>query len=428
MVAKKRRLEIAKARQFANVLVQPLDCTLLASLEQSKTMTMTNNQSILSPDANSSSSQTPDYPYAEFLNREHEDVREMVRDFAAKEIAPKAAEVDREHRFPAETFTLLGKLDLLGIPIATEYGGAGLDYRSNLMAIEEIGRACGSTGLSYLAHTSLGTMPIYLFGTQEQKRKYLPKLSSGEFLGCWALTEPGTGSDAAAQKTTAVADGDCWVLNGSKQFITNASVAKTAVVMAMTDRSLGQKGISSFIVETDTEGFHVSKIERKMGTRGSPTCSITFDNCRVPKENLIGNVGEGYKQALITLEGGRIMASGVILGMAQAAFDAALSYAKQREAFGQAIGKFQFIQGYLADMATELSAARMLIYHAACLKDKGKRVTMEGSQAKLFTAQMAMRVCNLALQIHGGYGYVEDFPVERFLRDAKLGEIGEGTN
>ncbi len=367
-------------------------------------------------------------PYAEFLTEEHLAIRDMVRQFATDVIAPKAAEVDQNHRFPSETFKELGRLDLLGMLVPSEYGGAGGDYRSYIVALEEVGRACGSTGLSYMAHLSLGTMPINLFGTEAQKRKYLPKLVSGEHLACWALTEPGCGSDASAQKTTAVLDGDEWVINGSKQFCTNASVAETAVIMAMTDRSQGTKGISSFIVEKGTKGFHVSKIEKKLGTRGSPTCTIIFEDCRIPKENLIGEVGEGYKQALKTLEGGRLGASALILGIAQAAFDAALSYAKQREAFGKQIGQFQFIQGYLADMATQLSAARMLTYHAAWLKDHGKRVTLEGSQAKLYTAEVGTRVCNLAVQIHGGYGYVEDFPVERFLRDVKLGEIGEGTN
>lgn len=366
--------------------------------------------------------------YSEFLNEDHLAIREMVREFAARKIAPKAAEVDREHRFPAETFQEMAKLDLLGMLVPSEYGGAGGDYRSYLVALEEVGRACASTGLSYMAHLSLGTMPIALFGSAEQKLKYLPKMASGEFLGCWALTEPGCGSDAAAQKTTAVADGDSWIINGSKQFCTNASVAQVSVIMAMTDRSQGTKGISSFIVEKGTPGFHVSKIERKMGTKGSPTCTLIFEDCRVPKENLIGAPGEGYKQALTTLEGGRLGASALILGIAQAAYDAALAYARQREAFGQTIGRFQFIAGYLADMATQLSAARLMTYHAAWLKDHGRRVTLEGSQAKLFTAEVATRVCNLAVQIHGGYGYVEDFPVERHLRDVKLGEIGEGTN
>jgi alkylation response protein AidB-like acyl-CoA dehydrogenase len=367
-------------------------------------------------------------PYGEFLTEDHHAIREMVRDFATREIAPKSAEVDRDARFPEETFAALGKLDLLGLLVPTEYGGAGADYRSYAIAVEEIGRACGSTGLSYAAHCSLGINPIKLFGTEEQKQKWLPKLASGEHLGCWALTEPGTGSDAAAQKTTAKKDGDFWVLNGTKQFITNGTHADVAIIMAMTEPELGRKGISSFVVEKGTEGFYVSKVEKKMGMRGSPTTSLTMDNCRIPAGNIIGQPGEGYKQALTTLEGGRISIGALALGIAQAAFDAALAYAKQREAFGQQIGKFQFIQGYLADMATQISAARLLIYHAAWMKDHGQRVTLEGSQAKLFASEIASRVCNLGIQIHGGYGYVEDFPAERFLRDAKLCEIGEGTS
>lgn len=367
-------------------------------------------------------------PYGEFFNEEHQAIREMVRDFATREIAPKSAEVDRTARFPEETFKGLGKLDLLGLPISEKYGGAGADYRSYVIAVEEIGRACGSTGLSYAAHVSLGTNPIYLFGTEEQKQKFLPKLTSGEWLGCWALTEPGTGSDASSQKTTAKLDGDHWVINGTKQFITNGTHAHVAVIMAMTDQSKGSKGISSFIVEAGTPGYSVSKTERKMGMRGSPTASLTFDECRIPKENIIGQVGEGYKQALQTLEGGRLSIGALALGIGQAAFDAALAYAKQREAFGQPIGKHQFIQGYLADMSTGLNAARLLLYHAAWMKDHHKRVTLEGSQAKLFASEIASKVCNLGVQIHGGYGYIEDFPAERFLRDAKLCEIGEGTS
>lgn len=367
-------------------------------------------------------------PYSEFLTDEHQAIREMIRDFATKEIAPKAAEVDREARFPVETFKQLGKLDLLGLPIDAEYGGAGADYRSYAIAVEEIGRACGSTGLSYAAHVSLGTNPIKLFGTPEQKKKYIPKLCSGEYIGCWALTEPGTGSDASAQKTTARLEGDHWVLNGTKQFITNATHADVNIIMAMTDKSLGRKGISCFIIEKDTPGFYVSKVEKKMGMRGSPTASLTMEDCKIPKANIVGEVGDGYKQALMTLEGGRISIGALALGIGQAAFDAALAYAKQREAFGQPIGKFQFIQGYLADMATQLSAARMLLYHAAYLKDHGKRVTLEGSQAKLYASEVASKVCNMGIQIHGGYGYIEDFPAERFLRDAKLCEIGEGTS
>ncbi len=367
-------------------------------------------------------------PFGEFLNDDHHAIREMVRDFATKEIAPKAAEVDKEARFPIETFAKLGELDLLGLTVDPEYGGAGADYRSYVIAVEEIARACGSTGLSYAAHCSLGTNPIKLFGTEEQKKKYLPKLVSGEWLGCWALTEPGTGSDAAAQKTTAKLVGDQYVLNGTKQFITNATHAKVNIIMAMTDQSEGKKGISSFIVDEGTPGFYVSKVEKKMGMKGSPTASLTMEDCKIGKGQLIGEEGDGYRQALTTLEGGRLSIAALALGISQAAFDAALSYANQRESFGVPIGKHQFIQGYLADMSTQITAARLLLYHAAWMKDHGKRVTLEGSQAKLYASEVSSKVTNLAVQIHGGYGYVEDFPAERFLRDAKLCEIGEGTS
>jgi alkylation response protein AidB-like acyl-CoA dehydrogenase len=367
-------------------------------------------------------------PYGALLDDEHHAIREAIRDFATKKIAPNAHDVDQNARFPIETFKELGKLGYLGLPIGTEYGGAGADYRSYCIAVEEIGRACGSTGLSYAAHVSLGTNPIYLFGTEEQKKKYIPKLASGEHIGCWALTEPGTGSDASAQKTTAKLVGDHYVLNGTKQFITNATDADVAIIMAMTDKAAGRKGISSFIVEKGTPGFYVSKVEKKLGMRGSPTASITFEDCKIPKENLIGAEGEGYKQALTTLEGGRLSIGSLALGIGQAAFDAALSYANQREAFGQPIGKFQLIQGYLADMSTQLHAARLMLYHAAWLKDHHKRVTLEGSQAKLYASEVASKVANLCVQIHGGYGYIVDFPAERFLRDAKLCEIGEGTS
>lgn len=367
-------------------------------------------------------------PYCEFLTDEHQDIRNLIKDFATNEIAPKSHTVDKEAKFPAETFKKLGELGMLGLLVPEEYGGAGADYRSYAIAVEEIGRACGSTGLSYAAHCSLGTKPIVMFGTEEQKKKYLPKLATGEYIGCWALTEPGTGSDAAAQQTTAKKVGNQWVLNGTKQFITNATDADVAIIMAMTDQSQGRKGISSFIVEKGTPGFYVSKVEKKLGMRGSPTASLTMEDCKIPAENIIGEEGEGYKQALTTLEGGRISIGALALGIGQAAFDAALQYAKQREAFGQVIGKFQMIQAYLADMCTQLSAARLMLYHAAYLKDHGKRVTLEGSQAKLFASEVASKVCNLCVQIHGGYGYVEDFPAERFLRDAKLCEIGEGTS
>jgi len=367
-------------------------------------------------------------PYAEFLEGEHQDIRNLIREFATNEIAPKAFTVDKEAKFPAETFKKLGELGMLGLLVPEEYGGTGSDYRSYAIAVEEIGRACGSTGLSYAAHCSLGTKPIVLFGTDEQKKKYLPKLATGEYIGAWALTEPGTGSDASAQKTTAKKVGNEWVLNGTKQFITNATDADISIIMAMTDPGAGSKGISAFVVEKGTPGFYVSKVEKKLGMRGSPTASLTMEDCKIPAGNILGSPGEGYKQALMTLEGGRISIGSLALGIAQAALDAALQYAKQREAFGQPIGKFQLIQAYLADMATQVSAARLMLYHAAWMKDHGKRVTLEGSQAKLFASEIASKVCNLCVQIHGGYGYIEDFPAERFLRDAKLCEIGEGTS
>ena len=361
-------------------------------------------------------------PYSEFFNEEHQAIREAIRDFATREIAPKAHEVDQSARFPIETFKELGKLGYLGLPIGAEYGGAGADYRSYVIAVEEIGRACGSTGLSYAAHVSLGSNPIYMFGTEAQKKKYLPKLATGEHIGCWALTEPGTGSDASSQKTTAKRVGDHYVLNGTKQFITNATDADTAIIMAMTDRSQGSKGISSFVVEKGTPGFFVSKVEKKLGMRGSPTASLTFEDCKIPVENMLGAEGEGYKQALMTLGGGRLSIGALALGIAQAAVDASITYAKQREAFGQPIGKFQMIQSFLADMVTQVAAARLMLYHAAYLKDHGKKVILEGSQAKLYASEVASKVANMCVQIHGGYGYIVDFPAERFLRDAKLCE------
>ncbi|MBU6454522.1 MAG: acyl-CoA dehydrogenase [Cyanobacteria bacterium REEB67] len=367
-------------------------------------------------------------PFSEFFNEEHQAIREAIRDFATREIAPKAHDVDQNARFPMETFKELGKLGYLGLPIGAEYGGSGADYRSYVIAVEEIGRACGSTGLSYAAHVSLGTNPIYLFGNEEQKKRWLPKLTSGEHIGCWALTEPGTGSDASSQKTTAKRVGDHYVLNGTKQFITNATDADTAIIMAMTDKSQGAKGISCFVVEKGTPGFFVSKVEKKLGMKGSPTASLTFEDCKVPAENMLGAEGEGYKQALMTLGGGRLSIGALALGIAQAAVDAAIVYAKQREAFGQPIGKFQMVQSHLANMVTETAAARLMLYHAAYLKDHGKSVILEGSQAKLYASEVASRVANLCVQIHGGYGYIVDFPAERFLRDAKLCEIGEGTS
>jgi len=366
--------------------------------------------------------------YGFMLTEEHTMLQKMVRDFADKEIVPKAADVDETCRFPVETFQKLGEMELLGLPIPTQYGGAGADTLSQAIVTEELGRACASTALSYAAHVSLGMMPIYMFGTESQKQYYLPKLASGEWLGSWALTEPGSGSDAAGMRTTAVRDGDSWILNGRKTFITNVTHAKTTIVLAITEKGIGSKGISAFIVETDTPGFSIGKVEKKMGMRGSPTVEIILDNVRIPAENILGEMGKGFNGALETLDGGRIGIGALALGVSQAAFEAALNYAKQREQFGQSIGHFQTIGNYLADMATRIRAARLLIYQAAWLKDQGKPFGMEASMAKLYASETSEFVTNLAIQIHGGYGYIKEFPVERYLRDAKLTQIGEGTS
>jgi len=363
-----------------------------------------------------------------YIKEEHRALQEMLRKFAIKEIEPLAADVDENSRFPAETFKKLAQMELMGLPIPEKYGGGGADYVSYVIALEEISRACGSTGLSYAAHVSLGTTPFYLFGSDSQKDKYLRKLAKGEWMGSWALTEPGAGSDAAGQKTTAKRDGDYYILNGTKTFITNAPYAQTFIIMCMTDKSKGNKGISAVIIEKDTPGFSIGKIEKKMGMRGSPTAELIFEDCKVPAENLLGKEGEGFKQALITLDGGRISIGSLALGIAQAALDAAFTYSQQREQFNQPISKFQSIQNYLADMATEIHAARLLLFQAAWLKDNGFKFTRESAQAKLYASEVSRRATNLAVQIHGGYGYTKDFPVERYMRDAKLTEIGEGTS
>lgn len=362
------------------------------------------------------------------LTDEQLQLQEMVREFAKREVAPIAAEIDENERFAKETFDKLGKLGLMGVPVPEEYGGAGADTLSYVLAVEELAKVCGSTGLSYAAHISLGSMPLVYFGTEAQKKTWLPYVTSGEYMGSWALTEPQAGSDSARQQTTAVRDGDHFVLNGAKNFITNATHAKYVIVMAMTDKSKGNKGISSFIVPTDTPGFAIDKHERKMGMRGSPTTALSFQNVRIPAELMISEEGTGFKQAMKTLDGGRISIAALALGIATGAYEAALAYAKERVAFGQPIGKFQMVQAMLADAATELHAARMMVYHAARLKDAGLPHTLEGAQAKLYTSEVSNRVTNNAVQILGGYGYTKDFPVERMLRDSKLCEIGEGTS
>jgi alkylation response protein AidB-like acyl-CoA dehydrogenase len=362
------------------------------------------------------------------LNEEQKLIRKMVRDFAENEVRPIAKEVDKEHRFPIETFRKMGKLGFFGLPFPEEYGGMGGDSTSYAIAMEEIARACGSTAITFVAQTSLSASPIYLFGNEEQKQKYLVPLAKGEKIGSFGLTEPEAGSDAGATKTTAVLDGDEWVVNGQKNFITNGSLADTVVFTAKTDPTRGTHGISSFIVEKGTSGFRPGRDEDKMGLCASITSELFFEDCRIPKENLLGNEGDGFKQFLITLDAGRIGIGAMALGLAQAAFEAALQYSKEREQFGRPICNFQAIQWMLADMATEIDAARLLVYRAAWLKDQGVRFTKEAAMAKLYASEMAERVCFKAIQIHGGYGYTREYDVERFYRDQRLCTIGEGTS
>jgi len=362
------------------------------------------------------------------LNEEQELFRKVVRDFAEKEIAPRAQEIDEKGEFPWDILRKIAELGLMGLPFPEEYGGAGGDTISYAIAVEEIARASGSVAITYSAHISLACTPIYLFGTEEQKRRYLIPMARGEKLGAFGLTEPEAGSDAAAIKTRAVLDGDEWVINGRKIFITNGSVADVVVIAAVTDPEKGPKGISNFIIEKGTPGFKAGRDENKMGLRASVTSELIFEDCRIPRENLLGKEGEGYKQFLITLDGGRIGIGAMALGLGRAALEAAVRYARQRVQFGQPIAKFQAIQWMIADMATELDAARLLVYRAAWLKDQGVRFTKEAAMAKLYASEAAERACYKAIQIHGGYGYTKDYPVERFYRDNRLTAIGEGTS
>ncbi len=362
------------------------------------------------------------------LNEEQEMFRKTIREFAEKEIMPRAQEIDQKGEFPWDIIRKMADLGLMGLPFPEEYGGAGGDAISYAIAVEEIARASGSVAITYSAHISLACSPIYLFGTEEQKRKYLIPMAKGEKIGAFGLTEPGAGSDAAAIKTRAVLDGDEWVINGQKIFITNGSVADVVVIAAVTDPAKGKKGISNFIVEKGTPGFRVGREEDKMGLRGSVTSELIFENCRIPKENLLGKEGEGYKQFLMTLDGGRIGIGAMAVGLGMAALEAAARYAKERVQFGQPIAEFQAIQWMIADMATELEAARLLVLRAAWLKDQGQRFTKEAAMAKLFASEAAVRACYKAIQIHGGYGYTKDYPVERLYRDARLTTIGEGTS
>ncbi len=363
------------------------------------------------------------------LTKEQQMVRSMVREFAEEVIRPRALEIDKEAKFPEDIFKQMGELGLLGIPFPEEYGGSGGDTLSYAIAVEEIGRVCGSTGLSYAAAVSLGASPFYYFGTEEQKQTYLTPLAEGKALASFGLTEPNAGSDAGGTKTTAVLDGDEYVINGEKCFITNASYAKTLIITAVTGKdSKGKNAITAFIVPTDTEGVTITSNYDKMGVRGSNTAEIVLENVRVPKENILGEKDKGFKQFLYTLDGGRISIGALGLGIAQASLDKALQYAKERKQFGQSISKFQAIQFKLADMAMEVELARNMVYKAAWLKDKGKAFKKEAAFAKLYATETAFRAANQAIQIHGGYGYMREYEVERYLRDAKLLEIGEGTS
>ncbi|MBY0090605.1 acyl-CoA dehydrogenase [Priestia megaterium] len=359
------------------------------------------------------------------LSEEHEMIRKMVRDFAKNEVAPTAAQRDEEERFDRGIFTQMADLGLTGIPWPEQYGGIGSDYLAYCIAVEELSRVCASTGVTLSAHTSLAGWPIYTFGTEEQKQKYLKPMATGEKIGAYGLTEPSAGSDAGGMRTLAVKDGEDYILNGSKIFITNGGEADIYVVFARIDSN--EKRTSAFIIEKDMPGFSVGKKEKKLGIRSSPTTEIIFEDCRVPKENLLGNEGEGFKVAMMTLDGGRNGIAAQAVGIAQGALDAAVAYAKERQQFGKPIISQQGIAFKLADMATSIEAARLLTYQAAWLESQGLPYGKESAMSKLYAGDTAMKVTTEAVQVFGGYGYTKDYPVERFMRDAKITQIYEGT-
>ncbi len=362
------------------------------------------------------------------LSEEHQLIRQSVREFSDKYVAPIADQVDQEAMFPAETIKKLAEQDWLGIPFPVEYGGGGADYLSYAIVVEELSRACAATGFIVEVHTSVTCFPIYKFGTEEQKQKYLAPLCKGEILGSFALTEPGAGTDAAAGTSTAVLDGNQWVLNGSKIFISNAPVAGVIIVFAMTDRSKGTKGISAFIVPAGAPGLVIGKHLDKMGIRGSLTAEVFLKDCRIPKENLLGAEGQGFKIAMMSLDGGRIGIAAQALGISQAALDESIRYSKERVQFGKPIANLQAIQWMVANMATEVEASRFLTYHAAWCYDQGLPYSKEAAMAKLFASETAARQTNRAVQIHGGIGFIKGHKVERLYRDAKITEIYEGTS
>ena len=362
------------------------------------------------------------------LTKEQEFVRKMVREFAVTEVEPLAADIDKEHRFPVETVEKMAKYGLLGVPFPTEYGGAGADHISYAITVEELSRVCASTGVICSAHTSLCCWPIFNGGNEEQKKKYLPDLLSGKKLGAFGLTEPNAGTDASGQQTRAEDMGDYWLLNGAKVFITNGGYAETFVVMAMTDKTKGNHGISAFIVEKGDEGFSIGKTEDKMGICASSTTELIFQNCKIPKDRLLADVGQGFKVAMSTLDGGRIGIASQALGIAQGALDVTVEYMKARKQFGKKLSQMQALQFTVAELATQIEAARLLVYRAADMKDKHLAYGPAAAMAKLFAAETAMHVTTKCVQLHGGYGYTKDYPVERMMRDAKITEIYEGTS
>ncbi len=362
------------------------------------------------------------------LSEEHEMLRKMVRDFARKEVEPTAAERDEEERFDRKLFDQIAELGLTGIPWSEEYGGIGSDYLSYVIAVEELSRVCASTGVTLSAHTSLAGWPLNAFGTEEQKQKFLRPMAEGKLMGAYGLTEPGSGSDAGGMKTTAKLDGDHYILNGSKIFITNGGEAEIYIVFAQTDKEKRHKGITAFIVEKGTPGFSMGKKEKKLGIRSSPTLEIIFEDCRVPVENRLGDEGQGFKIAMKTLDGGRNGIAAQAVGIAQGALDAATAYAKERKQFGKPIGENQGIGFKLADMATKIEAARLLTYQAAWKESQGLPYGKESAMSKLYAGDISMEVTTEAVQVFGGYGYTKDYPVERYMRDAKITQIYEGTN
>jgi alkylation response protein AidB-like acyl-CoA dehydrogenase len=362
------------------------------------------------------------------LSDEQEQLRKEIRDFASREIAPHVMRWDEASEFPLEVVQKLGEMGLMGAIFPLELGGSGLGYVDYALVVEELSAVDGSIGIIVASHNSLCTNHIFVAGNEEQKRKYIPMLASGKWLGAWGLTEPGSGSDAGSARTTAVRKGDCWVLNGNKTFITNGQYAEVSVIIAVTDRSKGTRGLSAFVVEKGTPGFRAGKKENKLGLRASDTSELIFEDCTIPEENLLGKEGEGFIDSMRILDGGRISIAALSLGIGRGAFDAARRYVQQRHQFGRAISEFQGIQWKLADMATQLDAARLLTLRAAVMKDAGQKTTLESSMAKLMASEVAVKVCDEAVQLHGGYGFIKDYPVEKFYRDVKLCTIGEGTS